>query len=201
MWRKDAGCSSNCELLHGRSGGVGSRGFRRGFSRGIGGRSVGSGSGFRRGSLSRNATAIGHNGLTAAVLRTGATTGVTDTTLTTNATFATNATSAFLATDAADLLTAASSFSSTFNLTATGIGTMALTAETGHSLRLTAHQGDPDDGEERRDAEDDYSIHSESSKQSTVTETDVACAGVATVGVLRRVARKSSRFESRTCLG
>jgi hypothetical protein len=123
---------------------------------------------------------------------------VTNTTLTTNTTFATYATSDLLATYARDLLTAASRFCGTSNLTTTGIGTMALTAETCHSLRLTAQQGDPDDGEKRRDAEDDYSIHSESSKQSTVTETDVAFAGVGN-GDLKRVARDSTSSESRTC--
>jgi hypothetical protein len=39
----------------------------------------------------------------------------------------------------------------------------AIAAVASHRLLLTANQGDPDDREEQRDAEDDHSIHFESS--------------------------------------
>ena len=60
------------------------------------------------------------------------------------------------------------------------------------SLILTTHQGDPDDREKQRDAAQKYSIHTEPSKDSTETETDVANrADRSTIGG-RALSRKAS---------
>jgi hypothetical protein len=118
------------------------------------------------------------DGLTTAVASAGATTDVMNTTLATRATFATSAASAPIATKATPRITIAGDRHATDIATVTGYHAVtSVAAVTGHSLLLTTQQGDPDDREKNRDAGHDNSMHFESSKESTVVETNVAISG------------------------